>query len=700
MTETPIFNRLALIGAGLIGSSIARAARAQGAARTIVATARSAATRQRIAELGLADQVVETNAAAVAGADLVIVCIPVGACAQVAAEIGPHLAAGAVISDVGSVKTSVLKDMAPHLPADVHFVPAHPVAGTENSGPDSGFAELFVNRWCILTPPPDADAAAVEKLAAFWRALGANVETMSAEHHDLVLGITSHVPHLIAYTIVGTADELSQVTRSEVLQFSAGGFRDFTRIAASDPTMWRDVFLHNKDAVLEMLGRFNEDLSALTRAIRRGDGDALFEHFTRTRAIRRGIIQIGRIRPRPISAARIRACRSSRRASPLFRRQRVSSFSTAAADAKAGSCPASFRRREPQLHFARAPAFDLRRPAQQRQAKAGERPRLRPRGLPHEQCRHDLLHPRHGHGENAIEASLWAETKLAFCKRDGLTLLQPRIDHLKLPTGRLEGAQMIGERPRIEVTQPAQDGGNLAIRLLREQRAGSACARDLCGKIEHGPFRRGGWIEPQMDLGVIGGGQRLERAGPAAAELKLVEHKGDTLGPVGPAAQAHLREAPVGDEHRAGLIALGGFERPGDLGDDQRRLVDLDQRDKIACFEHQIRFAIEDDRRFRAAHLDAKRKSAGSARGARDHAPKPGLVVDPRCDIAFGRTDADEPEHAPGRREQNQDAVGKKIMRERRGASGGLITPAAIFTAPPARLHAADHPDTRGAITR
>jgi cyclohexadieny/prephenate dehydrogenase len=299
MNGQPIFNRLALIGTGLIGSSIARAARAQRAVRSLVATARSSATRRRIAELGLADQVVETNAAAADGADLVIVCIPVGACGAVAAEIGPHLAPGATVSDVGSVKSAVVRDMSPHLPAGVHFVPAHPVAGTENSGPDAGFAGLFVNRWCILTPPPGAEQAAVDRLAAFWRLLGANVETMSAEHHDLVLGITSHLPHLIAYTIVGTADEFSQVTRSEVLQFSAGGFRDFTRIAASDPTMWRDVFLANKDAVLEMLGTFSEDLSRLTRAIRRGDGDALFEHFTRTRAIRRGIVDIGQDSPAP-----------------------------------------------------------------------------------------------------------------------------------------------------------------------------------------------------------------------------------------------------------------------------------------------------------------------------------------------------------------------------------------------------------------
>jgi len=295
----PLFNRLALIGVGLIGSSIARAARAQGVVRSIVATARSPATRRRVAELGIADQVAETNAAAVEGADLVIVSIPVGACGPVAAEIGPHLKTGAIVSDVGSVKGSVLRDMAPHLPKGVHFVPAHPVAGTEHSGPDAGFAELFVGRWCILTPPSDADPSAVERLAAFWRALGANVESMSAEHHDLVLGITSHLPHLIAYTIVGTAEELGQVTRSEVLQFSAGGFRDFTRIAASDPTMWRDVFLANKDAVLEMLGRFNEDLSQLTRAIRNGNGEALFEHFTRTRAIRRGIVDMGQDSPAP-----------------------------------------------------------------------------------------------------------------------------------------------------------------------------------------------------------------------------------------------------------------------------------------------------------------------------------------------------------------------------------------------------------------
>ena len=295
----PLFDRLALIGVGLIGSSIARAARQQGVVRSIVATARTVATRHRVTELGLADQVVDSNAAAAAGADLVIVCIPVGQSGPVAEEIAPHLKRGAILSDVGSVKTAVRDAMAPHVPPGVHLIPAHPVAGTEHSGPDAGFAELFVNRWCILTPPAAADTAAVERLAAFWRALGANVEKMPAEHHDLVLAMTSHLPHLIAYTIVGTAEDLSEVTRSEVLKFSAGGFRDFTRIAASDPTMWRDVFLANKDAVLEILGRFNEDVATLTRAIRRGDGETLFNLFTRTRAIRRGIVDMGQDSPAP-----------------------------------------------------------------------------------------------------------------------------------------------------------------------------------------------------------------------------------------------------------------------------------------------------------------------------------------------------------------------------------------------------------------
>ena len=289
---SPLFNRLALIGVGLIGSSIARAARAQGVVREIVATARSSATRRRIGELGLADQVLESNAAAAAGADLVILCIPVGACGDVAKEIAPQLAPGTVVSDVGSVKGAIVREVGPHLPAHVHFVPAHPVAGTEDSGPDAGFASLFVGRWCILTPPPGTEPTAVERLAAFWRALGAKVELMAAEHHDLVLAITSHLPHLIAYTIVGTADDLGGHLNSEVLKYAAGGFRDFTRIAASDPTMWRDVFLNNKEAVLEVLQRFQEDLFYLQRAIRWGEGDKLFDLFTRTREIRRALIHL------------------------------------------------------------------------------------------------------------------------------------------------------------------------------------------------------------------------------------------------------------------------------------------------------------------------------------------------------------------------------------------------------------------------
>lgn len=287
------FERLALIGIGLIGGSIALAARKGGAAKHIAISTRSAATLKRAAELGLGDSYHADAAEAVAGADCVIVCVPVGSSGEVAAAIAGALQPGAIVSDVGSVKQSVIRLMQPHLPASVHFVPAHPVAGTEKSGPDAGFAELFRNRWCILTPPPGVDTAAVERLGAFWRALGANVEVMTPEHHDRVLAITSHVPHLIAYNIVGTAADLETVTQSEVMKFSAGGFRDFTRIAASDPTMWRDIFLNNKEAVLEMLGRFTEDLSALQRAIRWNDGEALFELFTRTRAIRRGIIDAG-----------------------------------------------------------------------------------------------------------------------------------------------------------------------------------------------------------------------------------------------------------------------------------------------------------------------------------------------------------------------------------------------------------------------
>ncbi|PWB63376.1 MAG: cyclohexadienyl dehydrogenase [Bradyrhizobiaceae bacterium] len=283
-----MFERLALVGVGLIGSSIARAARATGAVRSIVASARSQATRARVAELGIVDEVAESNAAAVDGADLVIVCIPVGQCGPVAAEIAPRLAPGAVVSDVGSVKGSVVRDMAPHLPPHVHFVPAHPVAGTEHSGPDAGFAELFINRWCILTPPEGTDPAAVERLAAFWRKLGANVETMSVAHHDIVLAVTSHLPHLIAYTVVGMADDVEKlVTRSEVMKFSAGGFRDFTRIAASDPTMWRDVCLANRDALAGELHEYRALLARLQTALEAGDGDALEAVFRAAAECRR-----------------------------------------------------------------------------------------------------------------------------------------------------------------------------------------------------------------------------------------------------------------------------------------------------------------------------------------------------------------------------------------------------------------------------
>ncbi|WP_284177569.1 prephenate/arogenate dehydrogenase family protein [Rhabdaerophilum sp. SD176] len=292
VTSLP-FERVGIVGLGLIGSSIARALRQSDSARTIVAIDRDAAVQARVTALGIADTVTGDAAAGVAGCDLVILCVPVLANAAIAELIGPHLAPGAIVSDVGSVKGAVVRDIAPHLPEGVHFVPAHPVAGTEHSGPDAGFAELFANRWSILTPPAGTDPVAIERVRALWSAFGSNVEIMTPEHHDLVLAITSHVPHLIAYNIVGTAADMEAVTESEVIKFSAGGFRDFTRIAASDPTMWRDVFLTNKDAVLEMLGRFNEDLAALQRMIRWGDGEGLHALFTRTRAIRRGIIASG-----------------------------------------------------------------------------------------------------------------------------------------------------------------------------------------------------------------------------------------------------------------------------------------------------------------------------------------------------------------------------------------------------------------------
>ena len=288
-----MFQRLALVGVGLIGSSIALGARAKGLAKEIVITSRSQATRDAAAKLGIADIITRTAPEAVEDADLVILCTPLGAFEAVAREITPHLADGAILSDVGSVKEMVVKKVGPLLPKGVHFVPAHPVAGTEESGPNAGFAELFEGRWCILTPDGETDSTAVDQLTAFWQALGSRVELMDAKHHDLVLAITSHVPHLIAYNIVGTAADLESVTQSEVIKFSAGGFRDFTRIAASDPTMWRNVFLNNREAVLEMLGRFSEDLTALQRSIRWGDGDTLFDLFSHTREVRRGIIDAG-----------------------------------------------------------------------------------------------------------------------------------------------------------------------------------------------------------------------------------------------------------------------------------------------------------------------------------------------------------------------------------------------------------------------
>ena len=294
-----MFERVALIGLGLIGSSLSHVMRRERLARHIAGHAKSQATRDKAVEIGLADSIHESSEEAAAGADLVILCVPVGACGQIAAEIAPSLKPGAIVTDVGSVKTAVVRDVGPHIPDGVHFVPGHPVAGTEQSGPESGFAELFANRWCILTPLQTSAPDAVTKLADFWRACGSNVETMSPEHHDIVLAITSHLPHLIAYNIVATAADVEEVTNSEVIKFSAGGFRDFTRIAASDPIMWRDVFLNNKDAVLEMLGRFSEDLSALQRAIRWGDGEALFNVFTRSREIRRSIIAAGQETPAP-----------------------------------------------------------------------------------------------------------------------------------------------------------------------------------------------------------------------------------------------------------------------------------------------------------------------------------------------------------------------------------------------------------------
>jgi cyclohexadieny/prephenate dehydrogenase len=292
MTE-PIFDTVAIVGLGLIGSSVARGLKARGLARRVIGYDSSTQVHARAKELGFCDHVANTPAEAVKDAELVLIAVPVGATADAVKSVAPHLREGAILTEVGSVKAAVIRQVLAVLPQQAVFVPGHPIAGTEHSGPDAGFAELFENRWCIFTPPPGTDPQAIEKLAAFWRLLGAKVEIMSSEHHDIVLAITSHVPHLIAYNIVGTAADMEQVTQSEVVKFSAGGFRDFTRIAASDPVMWRDVFLNNKDAVLEMLGRFSEDLAALQRLIRWDDGEALEALFTRTRALRRGIIEAG-----------------------------------------------------------------------------------------------------------------------------------------------------------------------------------------------------------------------------------------------------------------------------------------------------------------------------------------------------------------------------------------------------------------------
>jgi cyclohexadieny/prephenate dehydrogenase len=288
-----LFDRIALVGIGLIGSSLVRVVRRDGLAGHVAVATRSQATLDKARELGLADSFSLDPAEAARDADLVVIATPLGAYAQVADAIAPVLKAGAIVTDVGSVKSAAVTDLAPRLPGHVHLVPGHPVAGTEHSGPEAGFPELFRNRWTILTPGPGTDPAAVERVAELWRRCGSRIEVMEAEHHDQVLAITSHLPHLIAYTIVGTVTDLEQATQREVIKFAASGFRDFTRIAASDPIMWRDVFLTNREAVLEMLGRFSEDLARLQRAIRWGEGEVLQDLFTRTRAIRRGIIDAG-----------------------------------------------------------------------------------------------------------------------------------------------------------------------------------------------------------------------------------------------------------------------------------------------------------------------------------------------------------------------------------------------------------------------
>ncbi len=289
--ESPLFDRVALIGVGLIGASLGLVMKREGLAGHVVGCARSQATLDKALELGIVDEAGSDPAAAVKDADLVMLCTPVGAFAATAAAMADHLKPGVIVSDVGSVKQAVIDDLSPLLPKGVHLIPGHPIAGTEHSGPEAGFADLFKGRWCILTPPKGADAAAVEKLNLLWTRAGMEVEIMDAEHHDVVLAVTSHLPHLIAYTIVGTAFDLEESIMPEVFKFAAGGFRDFTRIAASDPVMWRDIFLKNSDAVLDVLACFTDDLDALKHAIRQGDGKTLEDLFTRTRAIRKGVIE-------------------------------------------------------------------------------------------------------------------------------------------------------------------------------------------------------------------------------------------------------------------------------------------------------------------------------------------------------------------------------------------------------------------------
>ena len=294
-----VYERVALIGLGLIASSMFWAIKRSGLANEVTGFARSAETRQTARRIGLCDRVCETAKEAVEDADLVVLCVPIGAMEAIAKDISSVLKQGITVSDVGSVKRAVIDAVTPSIPNNVHFIPAHPLAGTEHSGPESGFASLFDNRWCLLVPPEDADQGAIDKLSAFWQGMGSNVDQMDADHHDLVLAVTSHAPHLIAYTMVGVADDLRRVTDNEVIKYSAAGFRDFTRIAASDPTMWRDVFLTNKEATLEILGRFTEELFALQRAIRQSDGDHLYDYFTRTRSIRRGIVEAGQDTDQP-----------------------------------------------------------------------------------------------------------------------------------------------------------------------------------------------------------------------------------------------------------------------------------------------------------------------------------------------------------------------------------------------------------------